>query len=228
MIMVMARWHRVLLVALLAAAASACTSIAGQRPGRYPPAMPVTRVAEPVSGTVYQPATAVTLFDDVKARRVGDTLTVLLEERTQASKSAQTDAKKDSTVSTGAPTLLGRTPTRNGDPFLTNEWTTGQEFGGDGASTQSNRLDGSITVTVAEVYPNGNLLVRGEKWLTLNQGEEFVQVTGIVRPTDIGADNTVPSFKVADAQIIYSGSGFVADSNRPGLLSRFFMKLWPL
>ena len=83
-------------------------------------------------------------------------------------------------------------------------------------------------MTVAEVYPNGNLLVRGEKWLTLNQGEEFVQISGIVRPVDIAPDNSVPSFKVADARITYSGTGTLADSNRPGLLARFFMKLWPL
>ena len=78
------------------------------------------------------------------------------------------------------------------------------------------------------VFPNGNLLVRGEKWLTLNQGQEFVQISGIVRPVDIGPDNSIPSFKVADARITYSGTGALADSNRPGLLTRFFLKLWPL
>ena len=83
-------------------------------------------------------------------------------------------------------------------------------------------------MTVAEVYPNGNLFVRGEKWLTLNQGEEFVQISGIVRPVDISADNSVPSFKVADARITYSGKGTLADANQPGLLARIFMKFWPL
>ena len=85
-----------------------------------------------------------------------------------------------------------------------------------------------FTVTVADVLPNGNLYVRGEKWLTLNQGEEYVQVAGIVRPADIGADNSVPSFKVADARITYSGNGVIPDANRPGVLARFFMKFWPL
>ncbi|MEZ5565142.1 MAG: flagellar basal body L-ring protein FlgH [Gammaproteobacteria bacterium] len=211
-------------------ALAACSSVhIGPQPGKYPPAPPVNYDAMPVtSGTIYQPARGLSLFDDVKARRIGDTVTIRLAERTQASKSASTDAKKDSSIDTGAPILLGGGVTSNGDPVLSNKWSTAQEFGGTGSSSQSNRLDGNITVTVADVYPNGNLLVRGEKWLTLNQGQEFVQISGIVRPVDIGTDNSVPSFKVADARITYSGSGTLADANRPGLLTRFFMKLWPL
>jgi flagellar L-ring protein precursor FlgH len=205
------------------------TPYMGVRPGQYPPApAPQYAPAAATSGTIYQPARGLSLFDDVKARRVGDTVTIRLAERTQASKSASTDAKKDSSIDTGLPTLLGTGVTVNGKEILNNEWQTKQEFAGKGNSSQSNRLDGNITVTVAEVYPNGNLLVRGEKWLTLNQGEEFVQISGIVRPVDIGPDNSVPSFKVADARITYAGKGALADSNSPGFLARFFMKLWPL
>jgi flagellar L-ring protein precursor FlgH len=213
--------------ALLALNACAALRI-GPQPGDYPPA-PVPNYAPPpaTSGTIYQPARGLSLFEDTKARRIGDTVTIRLAERTQASKSASTDAKKDSTIDTGMPILLGGNVTMNGDQILNNEWATTQKFGGEGNSSQSNRLDGNITVTVAEVYPNGNLLVRGEKWLTLNQGEEFVQISGIVRPVDIGPDNSVPSFKVADARITYSGTGTLADSNRPGIIARFFMKLWP-
>ncbi len=221
---------RILLVLAALATASACApAYVGTRPGSYPPAhAPADVRAGMTGGAIYQPARGLSLVEDVKARRVGDTVTIRLAERTQASKSASTDAKKDSTVDTGSPTLLGGTVTRNGDDLLSNQWESSQQFNGQGSSSQSNRLDGNITVTVAEVYPNGNLLVSGEKWLTLNQGEEFVQITGIVRPVDIGPDNSVPSFKVADARITYSGRGTLADANRPGLLSRFFMKLWPL
>jgi flagellar L-ring protein precursor FlgH len=190
------------------------------------PAEPAPPPAE--SGAVYRPTTSISLFEDVKARRVGDTLTIRLAERTQASKSASTDAKKDTSTDTGTPTLLGGNVTHNGKDILENQWETTQEFDGEGSSSQSNRLDGSITVTVAEVLANGNLIVRGEKWLTLNQGEEYVQISGIVRPSDIEKDNSVPSFKVADARISYGGSGVINDANRPGLLARFFMKLWPL
>lgn len=209
---------------------AACSSVhLGPTPGQYPPAEPVNYASQPAeNGTIYQPARGLALFNDVKARQVGDTVTIRLAERTQASKSASTDAKKDSSIDTGAPTILGGVVTSNGDPILNNKWSTGQEFGGSGSSSQSNRLDGNITVTVAEVYPNGNLLVRGEKWLTLNQGKEFLQISGIVRPVDIGPDNSVPSYKVADARITYSGTGTLADANQPGILTRFFMKLWPL
>jgi flagellar L-ring protein precursor FlgH len=220
--------HHLLAGALLALSACATVPL-GKRPGEYPPApAPHYEPADATSGAIYQPARGLSLFDDVKARRIGDTVTIRLAESTQASKSASTDASKDSTIDTGFPVLLGDQVTKNGEPILNNEWETNQSFGGKGSSSQSNSLDGNITVTVADVYPNGNLLVRGEKWLTLNQGEEFVQISGIVRPVDIAADNSVPSFKVADARITYSGKGTLADSNQPGLLARIFMKFWPL
>ncbi|MCC5795523.1 MAG: flagellar basal body L-ring protein FlgH [Chromatiales bacterium] len=193
----------------------------------YTPSVPLPQ-AGASAGSLFQPARALALFNDVKARQVGDTLTVRLAERTQASKSASTDASRDSALTTGNPLLLGGTVTRNGRPILENEWQSSQSFNGRGTSSQSNRLDGNITVTVREVLPNGNLVIQGEKWLTLNQGREFVKVAGVVRPADIGPDNAVPSFKVADANITYSGRGTLADSNRPGLLSRFFLKVWPL
>ncbi len=206
-----------------------CTSIIGVQPGDYPatPPQPVAGAAG-LDGGLYMIDQNLALFSDVKARRVGDMITILLNERMQASKSASTDATKDTTVDTGNPLVFGSLVTKNAKEILSNKWETEQSFAGSGSSTQSNRLDGSITVTVAEVYPNGNLLVRGEKWLTLNQGEEYVQVTGIVRPADVGTDNSLPSYKLADARITYSGNGTVADSNRPGLLSRLFIKLWPL
>jgi len=215
--------------AMLLTLVAGCGAVIGERPGQYPPAPPPPVAAPPAeSGAIYRATTSVALFEDLKARRVGDTLTIRLAERTQASKSASTDAKKDTKTDTGMPILLGGTVTHNGDEILNNEWETNQEFDGKGSSSQSNRLDGNITVTVADVLPNGNLVVRGEKWLTLNQGEEYVQIAGIVRPADISPDNSIPSFKVADARITYSGNGVIPDANRPGLLARFFMKLWPL
>lgn len=211
-------------------ALSASLLVACATPARVAdePLPPQRMPAPPTGGAAFQAATAMTLFDDVKARRVGDTLVIRLAERTQASKSAKTGASKSSTVDTGNPVLLGDTVTWNGDPILTNRWSTTQDFTGEGSSTQSNRLDGNVTVTVMEVYPNGNMRIQGEKWLTLNQGEEFVRVSGIVRPTDILPDNSVPSFKVADARIAYSGKGTLNDSNRPGILTRAFLKFWPL
>lgn len=218
-----------LLAMLALAATQGCSTTGAPQLAEAPDVLPLIGSGPaPVNGSLWQGAQSLTLFNDVKARQIGDTLTVQLAERTQASKSASTDASRDSSVSTGSPTLFGGTVTRNGTPILENEWQTGQSFAGKGSSSQGNRLDGNITVVVTGVYPNGNLQVQGEKWLTLNQGKEFVKVSGIVRPADVGPDNAVPSFKVADARITYSGSGMLADANRPGLLSRFFMKVWPL
>jgi flagellar L-ring protein precursor FlgH len=176
----------------------------------------------PPPGTVYNTAGSFDLFMDLRARAIGDILTVMLVERTNASKESSTSTAKGSSVDTGFPVIAGRPVTAGGTPILNNEFESETTFDGQADSSQSNRLDGSITVTVAERLPNGNLLVRGEKLITINQGEEFIRLEGIVRPVDIGPENTVPSTKVADAAITYSGRGNLQATNRPGWLTRFF------
>jgi len=178
--------------------------------------------AEPTPGAIFQAGREVAWLEDLKAHRVGDILTIRLQEATQASKTSSTKTKKDTTVTNAAPTLLGQGVTRNGTPLLANSLDGAQQFQGEGSSSQSNSLDGSITVTVTERLPNGNLVVQGEKWLSLNQGDEFIRITGIVRPFDIATDNTVTSDKIANARISYSGRGTLASANRAGWLARFF------
>jgi flagellar L-ring protein precursor FlgH len=182
--------------------------------------------APPAAGTIYNPAGSFDLFMDLRARAVGDILTIMLVERTNASKESSTSTARGSSVDTGLPTFAGRPITSGGTPILNNEFSSESSFDGQADSSQSNRLDGSITVTVAERLPNGNLLVRGEKLITINQGEEFIRLQGIIRPVDIGPQNTVPSTKVADASITYSGRGTLAATNQPGWLSRFFNSPW--
>jgi len=100
-------------------------------------------------------------------------------------------------------------------------------FAGNGTSAQNNNLTGSITVTVSAVLANGNLSIRGEKWLNLTQGSEFIRLTGIVRPYDIDADNTVASSKIANPRITYRGTGAINEANQEGWLARFFSgPLW--
>jgi flagellar L-ring protein precursor FlgH len=100
-------------------------------------------------------------------------------------------------------------------------------FTGKGAATQSNALNGEITVTIAQVYPNGTMMVKGEKALTLNRGDEFIQISGLVRQADIGPDNRIASTRVADAKIIYKGKGEIANASRQGWLQRFFSAISP-
>ncbi len=172
-------------------------------------------------GSLYTGASAFTLFQDRRAYRVGDILTVNLDEETKSDKSATTKYGKSSSSNYSAP-ILGNSTYTQGTIGLSGN----NNFNGSSSTAQGNSLSGSITVTVYEVLPNGVLRVRGEKWLKLNQGDEFIRLTGNVRVDDIGADNTLSSQRIADARITYAGRGTFSDTNSAGWLSRFFTSPW--
>lgn len=178
------------------------------------------------AGAIYNAGSGFALFEDPKARVAGDLLTVLLVERTQAQKKASTSTSKDTSADIGNPTLFGRPLSRDGTPIGTFGLESGRSFDGKGDTSQSNQLSGSITVTVLERLPNGNLVIGGEKNLELGQGSERVRLSGIVRPVDVRADNSITSDRVADARIEYVGQGALADANAQGWLSRFFHSPW--
>ena len=200
----------------------------------YAPVLPRTPLpAAQTNGAIYQAGFETNLYDDRKAFRVGDIITITLNERTQASKNASSQISKDSNANIGLGSLFGgavsmANPLTGNNMSLGDEFDATREASGSGQAGQSNSLSGSITVTVSEVLPNGILAVRGEKWLTLNTGDELVRIAGLVRSDDISTDNTVSSMRVADARITYSGTGAFADASQPGWLSRFFVSpLWP-
>jgi flagellar L-ring protein precursor FlgH len=204
---------------------SACSMLTAQpHPDDYaasmPPDQPDTSVA---NGAIFQTNRDVTLFENPVAGRVGDILTVQLVESTTASKKSSTNTKKATNASLGAGTsVFGRPVTIGGNNVLSAGKGDSTDFTGEGNAAQSNSLAGDVTVTVAKRYSNGNLLIRGQKWIMINQGREFVRIQGIVRAVDIQADNTVPSTKVANATISYGGQGALADANAKGWLARFF------
>ena len=216
----------------LLAAALLCTALAGLGgcgllPHRAPKPDPVVpRVLPPpvprTEGAIYQTGQQMELFADLKAHRVGDVLTIRLTETTSASKSAVTKTSKTTSVNNTGPTLFGKSYTTNGTPIGTVALAGADAFDGEGQSTQGNSLAGSLTVTVMEVQQNGNLVVQGDKTLKLNQGDEFVHVSGTVRREDIASDNSITSDRIADAHISYSGKGVIDSSNRMGWLARFF------
>jgi flagellar L-ring protein FlgH len=179
---------------------------------------PATRT----DGAIYAAGQDIPLWENATARRAGDILTIRLAERTNASKSSSTNTSKSTEATLEGPTVLGRPVTVNGTPVLEGSLANESGFQGAGDSRQSNRIDGDITVSVVQRLPNGNLLVRGQKWITINQGREFVRLQGIVRPEDVGPDNSVPSWRVGDARISYGGTGQLANANSPGWLYRFF------
>ncbi|KQY52872.1 flagellar basal body L-ring protein FlgH [Lysobacter sp. Root494] len=162
------------------------------------------------------------LFEDNKARGVGDLLTIVLVENTRAKTNAKTAVTKDAGVGISAPTIFGQGVTYNGKPLLQAEIEGSRDFSGAGDSAQSNQLAGNITVSVVENLGNGNLRVAGEKRMRLNQGDELVQIQGIVRTADIGPDNRITSDRVGEARIVYGGRGTIARSNAMGWLGRFF------
>ncbi len=220
-----------ILIALSASLITGCVSKPAKPDNpEYAPVRPQA-LAQPqaVTGSIFNPATSMNLYSDGRAHRVGDILTIVLSEQTQSSKSAKTEVDKSSELSIPAPTILGKSAELFGNPLSFSQPESSSTFDGEGKSDMSNSLNGNITVTVHDVLPNGTLVVRGEKWLTLNQGDEFIRISGLVRPLDISTDNSVQSTKLADARITYSGTGTVADSNSAGWLSKFFISpLWPL
>lgn len=193
----------------------------------FEPPTPVQTGYEPrSSGAIYQAGTEVRLFEDLRAGRVGDILTVRLVEQTNASKNSSTSTSKETEATLANPTVFGRPITLDGVPLFDGSLNGESSFDGAGSSSQSNSLQGDITVTVVERFPNGNLRIRGEKWVTLNQGKEYIQLSGIIRPFDIEPDNSIPSTKIADAEIAYSSKGVMAAANRMGLIARFFNSIF--
>ncbi|MBN7769264.1 flagellar basal body L-ring protein FlgH [Marinobacter daepoensis] len=179
---------------------------------------------DPDSGAIYQVSRNYNLYGDTKALNVGDVLTVLLQESTSASKNAETSITKDQELSLPEPNLFGKN-----NIGLNTSVNYERDFEGSAEADQSNSLAGSITVTVIEVLPNGVLRVRGEKWLSLTNGDEYIRMTGLVRPQDIQPDNTVASNRVADARFAYGGTGDFDQANQMGWLARFFnSEWWPL
>jgi flagellar L-ring protein precursor FlgH len=179
--------------------------------------VPVTRAAaRGVSGGVFS-SDALSLTSDARAYRVGDVVTVILQETTQASKRAGTSFNKGSSVGVSPVGVLGKTFAKTGVDI-----SADRSFSGDSTSTQQNALSGALTVIVQEVLPNGLLRVAGEKNMTLNQGEEFVRLKGYIRAADVDAENQVSSLRVANARIAYSAKGVLADANQAGWMTRFF------
>lgn len=183
-----------------------------------------TGIVTPANGAIFQATSGYApLTSGARASMVGDVLTITLVERTSATKSTSQTTDRNGSI--------GLTPPTTGLFSLFNPSDIGASgtnaFKGQGQTAQSNALSGEISVTIAAVYPNGTMLVRGQKLVTLNRGDEYVQVSGIVREADIGSDNRVLSTRIADARITYTGKGEMARASQQGWLQRFFSKVSP-
>ena len=217
---------RLLILLTLLALTGGCsaTRIVVQPDPQYAPVdLTAAQFQPPGNGSIFHVGHSVRLFEDNKAFRIGDVLSVTLSESTNASKSAATNTAKDDEVDVSASAVFGSSgPTVNGNNVLSSNINGERAFSGSGDSAQSNSLSGEIAVTVTGVLPNGLLAVRGEKIIGLNQGSEFIRLSGLVRPQDVSSDNIVLSRKIANARIYYGGGGVIAESNSKGWLTRFF------
>ena len=166
------------------------------------------------------------LYSDSKAHRVGDIIAVILSENTQANKAANTEITKENETILEPIIGLGGTPLTMKGKSAQFGITQNSDFAGESLADQSNSLSGDISVHVLRVLPNGNLMIRGEKWLTLNNGDEYIRLTGVIRPKDISSSNTILSTKIANARIQYAGTGSFADANEQGWLVKFFNSSW--
>jgi len=214
---------RMIIISLGLIVLTGCETLPKRDPAFAPVQAVDLRPPQQTNGAIYQAGYDMRLFEDHTARRVGDILTVVLDEDIKAKKKADLDASKKSSISVTAPNIMGMDPSVLFGKDLSATLASDHDFEGEGEANQSNSLTGNISVTVVDVLPNGNLKVRGEKRVTLNDGSEYIRLSGIVRPIDIDASNTIASTQVADATIMYTGDGAVADSNKMGWFARFFL-----
>lgn len=189
----------------------------------YGPTLPTNPGPAPANGAIFQVERYSPLTSGARASRVGDILTITLVERTSATKSTSATTGRNGNIGLSPPVSGPLSLIDAGDVNMGGD----QSFKGKGETAQSNALSGELSVTVAAVYPNGNLRVQGEKALTLNRGDENVQFTGIVRAADISVDNRVLSTRVAAARILYTGKGEIARASQQGWLQRFFSNMSP-
>lgn len=190
----------------------------------WAPTAPTPAPPPPADGAIfhanygYSPLTA-----GARASQVGDIITIVLAERTQAEKTNTANTDRSGSISVTPPPTGPLSFLKKTDFGVGSAGT----FAGKGGASQSNLLNGEVSVTITQVLPNGNMVIKGQKLLTLNRGEEQIRIQGIVRPADILVGNTVLSYQIADAHITYSGTGEIARASRQGWLGKIFSIVAP-
>ena len=219
-----------LMISVLTLAGCAAQQVAGPSPG-YAPVVPQPKIASSVpTGSIFSPSNADSWFGEKKTYQIGDVITVLLSESMNGSASATNEASRETSTDVLTAAQIARIgspgglllDSQNGTPIDTTVSSSGS-----GATGQSASLTGTMTAQVLEVFPNGNLMIRGEKIVNFSTGSEVIQVKGIIRPQDIQPDNTVQSKRIASAQISYKGTGQNANASRTPWGTNLLMAIWP-
>ena len=192
----------------------------------YPP--PATRT----EGSLFSDDLRPDLFTDLRAQNVGDIVTINVVESSKASKQAKTKLGRESTIGGGVQALLGfeseipgqaSTPTADG--LVKGAFTS--ELNGSGKTTRTESMTAQISARVLKILPNGNLVIRGSREITVNYEKQYIVIQGVIRPQDISPDNTILSNYIADARIDYTGKGDISRQQRQGWLARGINYIWP-
>jgi flagellar L-ring protein precursor FlgH len=205
--------------ALALAGCSATPSTIVQRPSSLRPLTP--EMAAPTNGAIFQAAAYRPMFEDRRARHIGDMLTISITEKTAAVKAGASSGNKSGAVSFGAPGLLQGRLGANVAANAANKFADGDN------QSASNTFSGTMGVTVTEVLPNGNLIVAGEKQIAMNKGVEFIRFSGMINPDTIQTGNVVSSTQVADARVEYRTNSQIDRAEMTAMVSRFFQSLLP-
>jgi len=189
--------------------------------------IPVTPV-KPPEGSIYDSNSNVGIFQDFRARKTGDVITILIEEDLKGEKNVETNTDKQSEISSGIggvfgtelAKLLSPAGTTIADPTKMFSGSSQDTFKGTGKTSRDGNLKGTVSARVVDVFPNGNIMIEGTRELKINNESQYLILTGIVRPQDIKSDNTISSTKLADARISYTGGGSLSEKTSPGWFSR--------
>ncbi|MDR3055011.1 MAG: flagellar basal body L-ring protein FlgH [Zoogloeaceae bacterium] len=221
------------MVILAAALLSACASTPPTSVHQPMTARPEYRqMPQAANGSIFQDASMRPLFEDRRARYVGDILTVSITENNAASAESASNANRSGKVGAGV-NALNVYPLNNIKQFnklsdLNIDASSSNTFTGSGDVENTNAFKGTITVTVIDVYPNGNLLVSGEKQVSIGHQQEFIRLSGVVNPRDVKSEtNSVDSSRIADARIEYKASGYISEAQIMGWMARFFLSVLP-
>ncbi len=182
-------------------------------------------VQERHTGSLWTETRHLRLYDDLRARNVGDIVTVEIVENAQAKKEANTTSDRDSTLSASVTNLLGFKIPESDQSVLGT--SLANKFSGKGSTDRKSEMSASIACRVVQVMPSGNLYIKGSRLTTVNSEKQFITLEGVIRPTDISPNNVVLSTNVAEARISYNGSGPVSDQQRPGWFTRLMNFIWP-
>jgi flagellar L-ring protein precursor FlgH len=197
------------------------------------PARQAAPKPSPSEGSLWSEQSALgELFVNAKARRIGDIITIRIVENANASNKATTSTGRSSDLSAGIGGFFGAendyTATQPFfNPFSRVSGDISSDYQGTGSTQRSGALSAYMTARVVDVLPNGNLYIQGNREVKVNNENQIITLSGLIRPRDISADNVIQSTYIADAQIAYSGTGIVNDRQKPGWFTRIMDKVWP-